>query len=196
MLAYVFWHRPAAGVTETAYEQALTRFHRSLAARPPAGFAGGACLRAATLPWLGGEGPSRGAGRPGYEDWYLVEDFAALGVLNAAAVARGHLGAHDEAARRAGSGTGGVYRLLEGHAVPADARVAVWIDKPRGAPSPVLGALLGDGMDAARAALWQRQLALGPAPEYCMLAVEAPAGVAPSRLAPGWSASADARAAL
>ena len=77
MLAYVFWHRPAAGVQQTAYEQALTRFQRSLARRPPAAYAGGACLRADTLPWLAGEGQ-------GYEDWYLVEDFAALGVLNAA----------------------------------------------------------------------------------------------------------------
>jgi hypothetical protein len=189
MLAYVFWHRPVAGVAETVYEQALTRFQRSLAARPPAGFNGSTCLRAASLPWLDGGGP-------GYEDWYLVDDFAALGVLNAAAVGRGHLTAHDEAARRAGPGTGAIYRLLEGHSTPGDARVAVWIDKPRGAPLPVLGALLGDGMDAARAALWQRQMALGPAPEYCMLAVEAPAGVNPSRLAPGWSATVDARQPL
>jgi len=189
LLAYVFWHRPAAGVAAKAYEQALIRFQRSLAARPPAGFKGSSCLRAASLPWLTGDGP-------GYEDWYLVDDFAALGVLNAAAVARGHVSAHDEAARRAGPGTGGVYQLLEGHASPADARLAVWIDKPRGAPLPVLGALLGDGMDGARAALWQRQMALGPAPEYCMLAVEAPAGVASSRLAAGWSATSDARQPL
>ena len=51
-------------------------------------------------------------------------------------------------------------------------------------------------MDPARAALWQRQMALGPAPEYCLLALEAPAGVATTRLAPGWSATADARAPL
>jgi hypothetical protein len=189
VLAYVFWHRPAPGVAETDYETALRRFQRSLAARPPAGFRSASTLRAASLPWLAGE-------EQGYEDWYLVDDFAALGVLNAAAVARGHLTAHDGAARLAGPGTGAVYRLLEGRSTPADARVAVWIDKPRGAPLPVLGGLLGDGMDAARAALWQRQMALGPAPEYCMLAVAPPAGVAPSRLAAGWSATCDARTPL
>jgi len=186
LLAYVFWHRPAEGVARSVYERALQRFQRSLAARPPAGFASGATLRADSLPWLAGDSQ-------GYEDWYLVDDFAALGVLNAAAVSRGHVSVHDGAARLAGPGTGGVYRLLEGRASPGDARVAVWIDKPRGAPLPVLGALLGDGMDAARAALWQRQLALGPAPEYCVLALEAPAGVAPTRLAHGWSATAAAR---
>ena len=181
MLAYVFWHRPASGVAPEAYAAAVRRFHRSIALRPPAGFVSSACLRAPELAWLPGEGEA-------FEDWYVVEDFAALGVLNAAAVARGHVSAHDEAARRAGPATGGVYDLREGVAAPAEAHVAVWIDKPRGVPSPLLAALLGDGMDGHHAGLWQRQLALGPAPEYCVLAPEAPAGVAPARLARGWSA--------
>ncbi len=34
MLAYLSWHRAAAGVEQTAYEQSLERFHRSLAAPP------------------------------------------------------------------------------------------------------------------------------------------------------------------
>jgi hypothetical protein len=188
MLAYLFWHRPAAGVAAEAYESAIIRFHRSLAAHPPVGFLHSVCLRAGTLAWLGGG--------DGYEDWYVVEDFAAIGVLNEAAVARRHVTAHDEAARRAGPATGAIFRLLEGAATPALARVAVWVDKPRGVESPVLAALLGDGMDAARAGLWQRQLSLGPAPEYCVLASEVPAGVASTRLARGWSATAAAREPL
>ncbi len=52
-----------------------------------------------------------------------------------------------------------------------------WSDPP-GAEPPALGGLLGDGMDPARAALLRRQLVLGPAPEYCVLADESPAGVA------------------
>ena len=115
----------------------------------------------------------RGAG---YEDWYVVEDFAALGVLNEAAVGRGHRTAHDARAPRR-PGHRRIYRLLEGCAGSrADARVAVWIEKPRGVESPLLAALLGDGMDGAHAGLWQRQLALGPAPEYCLLAAEPPRG--------------------
>jgi hypothetical protein len=188
VLAYVFWHRPAPGVEPEGYAAAVSRFHRSLAARPPAGFVRSASLRATGLDWFEtGEG---------FEDWYVIEDFAAIGVLNAAAVGPGHLTAHDEAARRAGEGTGSVYRLLEGSPTPGSARVAVWIDKPRGIESPLLAALLGDGMDTARAGLWQRQLALGPAPEYCVLAEEAPAGVAPTRLPRGWTAFAAARAPL
>ena len=188
MLAYVFWHRPAEGIAQDRYEAALTRFHRSLHAHPPAGFVRSACLRAAAIAWMGGG--------DGYEDWYVVEDFAALGVLNEAAVAHTHLAAHDEAARRAGPGTGAVLRLLEGAPAPAEARIAVWVDKPRGVPSPMLAAMLGDGMDATHAGLWQRQLSLGPSPEYCVLAGAPPAGVASTRLAHGWSASASAREPL
>jgi hypothetical protein len=185
MLAYVFWHRPAPGVALEAYAASIDRFHRSLAARPPAGFVRSASFHAPGPNWLGEE--------PALEDWYVVEDFAALGVLNAAAVGRGHLHAHDAAAAHAGPGTASIYRLLEGAPSLDEARVAVWIEKPRGVEAPLLAALIGDGMDGAHAGLWQRQLALGPAPEYCVLAPEAPSGVGPARLPHGWSAVAAAR---
>jgi hypothetical protein len=188
MLAYVFWHRPAPGVAPEAYAELLERFHRSLAAHPPAGFVHSACFAVPPPNWLGQD--------PAFEDWYVIEDFAALGVLNEAAVGRGHLSAHDAAARAAGEGTGAIYRLIEGSASLEHARVAAWIDKPRGVPSPLLAALLGDGMDGERAGLWQRQLGLGPAPEYCVLAAEAPRGVAATRLARGWHATITERTAL
>ncbi len=188
MLAYVFWHRPAAGVAPEAYAEAVGRLHRSLAARPPEGFVVSVSFRAPAPNWLGDE--------PAFEDWYVVEDFAALGVLNAAAVGRGHLSAHDGAARHAGPGAGGIYRLLEGTAALPAARVAVWIERPRGVEAPLLAALLGDGMDGTHAGLWQRQLVLGPAPEYCVLAPEVPSGVAPTRLPRGWSATTTVREPL
>jgi hypothetical protein len=180
MLAYVFWHRPADGVAPETYGASIAHFHRSLAARPPAGFLRSATFAAPAPNWLGAE--------PAFEDWYIVEDFAALGVLNAAAVGRGHLSSHDAVARLAGPGTGSIYRLLEGSPELALARVAVWIEKPRGVEMPLFAALLGDGMDGAHAGLWQRQLALGPAPEYCILAAEPPSGVHATRLGRGWSA--------
>jgi hypothetical protein len=52
----------------------------------------------------------------------------------------------------------------------------------------MLGELLGDGMDPGQASLWRRQLVLGPAPEYCLLAREVPPGVAATRLPAGWTA--------
>jgi hypothetical protein len=180
VLAYVFWHRPRDESASDAYEQAQIAFHRSLARIPPVGFAGSACYRTAELPWLHGAGG-------GYEDWYFVEDYTALGVLNEAAVGHGHRGPHDELARRFGSGAGGLYGLIEG--VPRlDEASAIWVARPPGSERRVLGELLGDGMDSRQAGLWRRQFVFGPAPEFCLLAPEPPVGVAPARLPEGWTA--------
>jgi hypothetical protein len=195
VLAFITWHRPAPGVDAAAYEHAVERFHRSLAHRPPSGFRSSAALRAAELPWLAGPA---GAGVPGagYEDWYLVDSWSALGVLEEAAVARGHLTSHEAVAAKSGVTSGGVYRLGEGHASLGRARLGVWVAAARGHTPPTMAGLLGDGMDPETAGLWRRCLGLGPAPEYCLLAAEAPAGVAPARLPAGWQASASAREVL
>jgi hypothetical protein len=199
VLAYVFWHRPADDAGIDAYERAQIAFHRSLARTPPAGFAGSACYRAARLPWLHGA-----AG--GYEDWYLVEDYTALGVLNEAAVGHGHRTPHDEVARRFGGGAGGLYGLVEGERMSIGrqpdltpigaAFVAVWVARTPGIERRSLGELLGDGMDPRHASLWRRQLVFGPAPEFCLLAPKPSAGVAPTRLPEGWTATTLAREAL
>lgn len=202
MLAYLSWHRPAAEVEWAAYEQALERFHRSLAHRPPSGLRGSATFRVAEIPWLvskaaedrGGDRPSRPAAgtgaspaRVGYEDWYLLDDWGAVGVLEEAAVSRGHFTAHDRVAALAGAATGSVYRLLEGCARLDGASIVVWVSRAPGHEHPSLPALLGDGMEPELGGLWRRCLGLGPAPEFCLLAAEAPSGVAPSRLPAEWS---------
>jgi hypothetical protein len=185
MLAYLLWHRPADGVEREAYEHAAQGFHRSLQHSPPAGFLNSAVFRADKLPWLAGGG---------YEDWYFIEDFSALGVLNEAAVAHGHRSAHDAIAGRFGAGAGGLYGLREGHADPSAAALAVWVARPPGAVGQALGELLGDGIDPRHASLWRRQLVFGPAPEYCLLtrppvSKRAPTGTAPTRLPAGWRAT-------
>jgi hypothetical protein len=192
VLAYVAWHRPAAGVDRDAYEQAVERFHRSLAHSPPSGFHGSLAFRAARLPWLhGGDGEQRG----GYEDWYVVESWSALGVLEEAAMARGHASRHEAVASRAAEAVGGVYRLEEGQALLQQARITVWVSPARGRDEPALADLLGDGMDP-HAGLWRRSLGLGPAPEYCLLGPTAAAGVRPTRLPSGWHALEGEREAL
>ncbi len=190
MLAYVFWHRPATGVHAEDYERALARFHHSLTENRPAGFSSSVTLRASELPWLAGEGL-------GYEDWYLVENWTALGVLEAAAVSRGHAGAHESAAREMGTGTGAVYRLLEGAQDLRDMHTAVWVTRPSAAEEPQIADLLEDGFDPARSALFQRSLVLGPAPELCLLSAElgdpGETGVSDTRLPGGWRATSAAR---
>jgi hypothetical protein len=189
VLAYLSWHRPAPTVDPDAYERALEQFHRSLAHRPPSGFRGSATFRAAELPWLVSPGESSPRHGAGYEDWYLLDDWAALGVLEEAAVARGHVTAHDRLASLAAMATAAVYRFLEGHPGLDETRLAVWVARSRGHADPSLAALLGDGMDPTAGGLWRRCLGLGPAPEFCLLASEVPAGVAPTRLPRGWSAT-------
>ncbi|TMK26396.1 MAG: hypothetical protein E6G62_02525 [Actinobacteria bacterium] len=200
MLAYLFWHQPLDTADVVAYERAQVGFHRSLHRSPPVGLCGSAACRVAHLPWiapvLDGAVQDPSAGR-GYEDWYLVEDYAALGVLGGAAVGRGHRTAHDEAARRLGTGAGGLYALVEGERSEVGecaglesvgaATHAVWVARPPRSRDGVVGELLGDGMDRRHASLWRRQLVLGPAPEYCLLSSELTAGVAPTRVPPDWT---------
>jgi hypothetical protein len=192
VLAYVFWHRPADPGGAEEYEQATEAFHRSLARTPPVGMRGSAAYRVPDAPWLDG---------PGYEDWYLLEDFTALGVLNEAAVGRGHRTPHDRVARRYGAGAGALYALIEGEgaapgAAPGSAAPATWVARPPGSPERAIGDLLGDGMDPSCASLWRRLLVLGPASEYCLTAPEASRGVSETRLPQGWSARTVARELL
>jgi hypothetical protein len=199
MLAYLSWHRAAAGVEQGAYERALERFHRSLAHRPPSGQRGSAALRVPKLPWLA---PVAGAeDAPGYEDWYLIEDWGAVGVLEEAAVSHGHFTAHDRVAALAGSATGAVYRLVEGSARLDALGTAVWVSRAPGHEHPSLAALLGDGLQPGVGGLWRRCLGLGPAPEFCLqvggaVDIGALVGVAPDRLPVGWTAEISERAVI
>jgi hypothetical protein len=164
VLAYVFWHWPRAEFDLDRYVEALLAFHRSLRDDPPPGLRGSRVRELSGAPWVNG-------GR-GLEDWYLVDDWAALGALEQAAVSGRRRLPHDGAARLALGGAGGVYgRLREEEAAAADAPDAVtWFGKPAGVPYPAFlaGAPPGE--------LWQRKLVLGPAPEFCLTGRAAPPG--------------------
>jgi hypothetical protein len=155
VLAYVFWHRAAPLIERADFESALARFHAALAEHPPPGFRGSAAFRVAErTPWVPGFGPA-------YEDWYLVEDWVALGALNEAAVAGPRHAPHDAVAGESLAGAGGVYGLMAGAATP-HARHARWLAK--------LTEVSREDFDAALlatgASVWMRQMVLGPAPEY------------------------------
>ena len=107
VLAYVFWHRPREGADIGAYESAQLAFHRSLAGNAARGMRSSSCFRVAQVPWLQvADGQPASAAPADYEDWYLVDDFAALGVLNEAAVGRGHRTSHDARRPRRRRGRG------------------------------------------------------------------------------------------
>jgi hypothetical protein len=145
MLAYVFWHRPRDGADQAAYEARLRAFHRVLSL-PSASF------RLSVLPF------DEGAG---YEDWYLVDDWSQLGELNRAAISGGCHAPHEAIAAVSGAGWGGVYALIRGHARPP--MTARWTSKPGGEGYDVF-------LNSLRApTVWQRQMVLGPAPEFCVV---------------------------
>jgi len=189
MLAYVFWHWPRLGSDTSAYEDAEARFQQSLERQPPAGLLGNASFRVERVPWFVDDWTA-----PRYEDWYLVEDWTALGVLERAAVGAGHRSAHERIATHTGGGAGGVYRLVEGRSPALDAPTATWVSTPVHSATSPIGELLADG--GQEVAVWRRALLLGPAPEWCLLAAEAPRGVAASRLPTEWTALTVARTAV
>jgi hypothetical protein len=161
MLAYLFWHWPRPDVDPGRYADALLAFHRALSASPPPGYRGSRVLEVSGAAWA--------PGSTALEDWYFVDDFAALGALNEAAVSGQRRVPHEGAARLAQGGAGGVYRRVR-EAAAAEPAVVAWFGKPAELGYPELLARVPP------AELWQRQLVLGPAPEFCLFGAAPPEG--------------------
>ncbi len=160
MLAYVFWHRPRDDAGRAAYEARLRTLHQALSVRS-------ASFWLSELPFAG-----RGAG---YEDWYRVQGWAELGQLNRAAISGDRKAPHDAVAADAGEGWGGVYALARGDARPP--LTTRWLSKPPGESYDLfLGKLRAP-------TVWQRQLVLGPAPEFCVVQSSPVASAGPDRIA-------------
>ena len=166
VLAYVFWHTAPRDGDIAAYEQALTAFHETLADAAPPGFLGSMAYAVDGAAW---QRP------PLYEDWYLLADWNAVGVLNQAAVDARHGPAHDTVAAAARGGAGGIYALRAGDPSSPSRGPALWLDKPRGVPYQDFRERL-TRLTAEEGCVWERQLVLGPAPEYCAVTSADPAG--------------------
>lgn len=167
MLAYVFWHWKRTDVAAADYEASQRGFHQALAAHPPSGYHQSMCLALTGASWAASGGDA-------YEDWYLVDDFASLGLLNDAAVSASRLAPHDAAAALVEGGTGAVYGLRAGSILPRPG-LATWFQKPSGMRYPEFDQLLAPVIDACGGALWIRQMTLGPAREFCLHSAAAPA---------------------
>ncbi len=165
MLAYVFWHWKSDAVAEDRYEDEARAFHSSLARRRPPGFLRSAAFAIPSAAWI----PE---GRGACEDWYLIEGSAALDGLDHGAVSPPHQEPHDAIARSVAGGAGGLYRLRAGESREDQARSASWFRKPEGMTYPSLYRLLEPLTQGGRAALWGRQMVLGPAPEFCLQSAE------------------------
>jgi hypothetical protein len=157
MLAYVFWHRPQPSTERESYIDHLVQFHETLAANKPSGFQQSVVFRIRNASWLKTNGEA-------YEDWYLLDDSAAMDRLNDAAVSGACEEPHNRVAREAADGVGGLYRLRAGHEDLVQARFATWLAKPAGMPYKDFYALNSQ----PGVALWGRQMTLGPTTEFCL----------------------------
>ncbi|MDP9074013.1 MAG: hypothetical protein M3N98_07540 [Actinomycetota bacterium] len=159
MLAYVFWHWPAENCD--GYEAAVTRFHSAMATEPFSPVAISGTWALSGVPWA----PS-GVGC--YADWYLVQGFADLEALNQVAVSGGVRPSHDQVASRSGGGAGGLYRVRSGRPGLGGGWEA-WFAKPVGWTYEDVDTAVAAAGPAAGGVLWQRQLVLGPGPEFCLV---------------------------
>ena len=161
MLAYVFWHWPQPQIDRDSYVDHLVEFHRTLAANKPDGFRESVVFRIRNANWLNTDGEA-------YEEWYLLDDSAAMDRLNDAAVSGFCEEPHNRVAREAADGIGGLYRLRAGSEDLAQARYAVWLSKPSGVSYKDFYAGLESITSQPGVALWGRQMTLGPTTEFCI----------------------------
>ena len=167
MLAYVFWHWPRPDVMSANYERDLIAFHAALSTPKSPGFLGSAVVRGQNVPWIT-------ASQPYYEDWYLVEDFvgSTLSIkLPCPALAGSHMMPSPVLPGGHGRSLSG---LRSGAPELSHVRWAAWLDKPDGQTYADFYASLQPWTDLPARSLWQRQMTLGPAREFCLFSADQP----------------------
>lgn len=173
MLAYVFWHWRQPSIVAQSYEADLIQFHRTLQSNRPLGFHRSVVFFIEGASWLSTTSAA-------YEEWYLLEDSAAMDQINHAAVNGPCEEPHNRVARNAAGGVGGLYRLRAGTETLESASYATWFSKPNGVSYADFDTLLRPFIAENDCALWARQMTLGPTSEFCLQSsstVQLPSGL-------------------
>jgi hypothetical protein len=167
MLAYVFWHWPTSTANSSEYTSDLIKFHTTLQVHSIPGFHFSHIFHLDKAPWI----PQN---LLLCEDWYLMENSAVLDTLNLVAVSAARKAPHDQVAHNAAGGIAGLYRLCAGEVDPTRVHIACWFDKPVGMTYEAFFALMLPLIPQSEGTLWQRQMVLGPTPEFCWWAPTSP----------------------
>jgi hypothetical protein len=160
VIAYVFCHQPRPETHREDYERALVVFYQALSRARPAGLQRVSVLRAPHLPWLPADDPT-------FEEWYVLDDSAALDPLNDAAVSGDRLQPHNRVAAMSAAGVAGLYSLRLGDRPTSPPLAAQWFSKPDGMPYPQFFESLRPFIEPGFV-LWSRRMVLGPTPEFCL----------------------------
>jgi hypothetical protein len=161
MLAYVFWHWRQPTISASSYEADLIQFHRTLEANKPEGFQRSIVFLFEGAPFLATD-------QPVYEEWYLLDNSAAMDRINYEAVNGPCEEPHNRVARNAAGGTGGLYRLRAGSVRHDSGKYAIWFSKPAGVSYSEFDSRMQPVVTENDAALWSRTMTLGPTSEFCL----------------------------
>lgn len=166
MLAYVFWHWKTNSLPDDQYEARLRDFHHSMAQHPPHGFRQSAAYAISGAAWAAN-------GAPAYEDWYLVDNSAALDSINSGAISAPRRDPHDSVAALVVGGTAGIYQLRRGDPLGAqaariNAAYAYWLAKPNGVTWEAFVGQFESALSGVTYTLWERYMVLGPTPSIVL----------------------------
>ncbi len=148
-----------------AYEADLRSFHAALSQSAPAGLIRSTSFRTGgQAPWLGGE--------PAYVDWYLLENSAALDVLNESAVSGLCEQPHYALTRGMAAGAGSLLNLRRGSPNLDGARAVTWLTKARDTPYADFDATYAAIRGSEAASLWRRSFVSAQRPSSASSALD------------------------
>jgi hypothetical protein len=166
MLHFVFFHWPQLTVDRGVYKERLMHFHERLReALPRAGYPGSVVFEMDNPPGVLFQGRL-------FSDWYAVNAWNFIERFKTTAVGE-VVTEHNAVAQWMAGGAGAMYDVRGGtNAPPVAARSSYWFSKPPGMSYAALDAQLAPLIAMPDVTLWQRQLVLGPTPEFVLTSPE------------------------
>lgn len=163
MLAYTVWHHASDESKLEHYQNSLIQFHQTMAEEKPQGYISSKLFTMPSVPWMGET-------QTIFMDWYLIEDSASLDPLNDSVLAGTRKTSHDAVADNTSGGVTALYQPKLGNDQISNVNFITWVSKPKGMKYPNFFQELNFILHDKDASCWMRYMALGPGPEFCVVA--------------------------